>query len=50
MSGAKLIDRTHAEGTPWEKTYEEGSNKVIEDSLIKDYYKAIFDKLFSSDN
>lgn len=39
FSGWSLREKTHAVGTPWDKSYTEGHNSVIEDSLIAPHYR-----------
>lgn len=39
-SGWALREKTHAVGTPWEKTYIAGANAFIEDDLIAPHYRA----------
>lgn len=39
ISENRLIQLTHADGTPWSYTYVPYKNKVIENKLIKEYYK-----------
>ena len=38
MSTSTLVDISHCQ-TPWAKTYSEGKKKVIEKSLLIDYFK-----------
>ena len=52
LSAWDLSDLTHENGTPWEKTYSKKPGGVIEQHIIKEYFKKIitpyaFDVLFS---
>ena len=38
FTGSQLSALTHAEGTPWRKTFDRGDT-IISDEEIKDYYK-----------
>lgn len=39
FTGVELSALTHKPDTPWSRTYKEGCNITIEDSLILDHYK-----------
>ena len=41
--GTWLIDRTHAEDTPWSEVYKKNQNIEIPRKLIKSYYKKILE-------
>ena len=38
ISAKDLVDLTHMAGTPWSLTYRSGSNRIINNDLIKRYY------------
>lgn len=38
LSTSRLVEKSHEENTPWAKIYEEGKNKTIPNSLIKEYF------------
>lgn len=38
LNGLQLSTLTHAEGTPWQKTYDGGHFKSIPNTLIEEYY------------
>lgn len=37
----QIIDILHREGTPWWRVYVAGQNKIIPDTLTKDYYSGL---------
>jgi uncharacterized phage-associated protein len=39
LSGLQLSAITHEEGSPWSQTWDGTYNSVIDNSIIKDYYK-----------
>ncbi len=39
IPAGKLIELTHSKGTPWSLTYNTGQNRIIDNKLIKEYYK-----------
>lgn len=41
FTGLQLSSKTHEIGTPWEKVYDGHFYKVIDNSIIKDYYKEL---------
>lgn len=36
-----LVERTHKKGGPWDRVYKEGENRVITDSIIKQYHYVV---------
>lgn len=47
VSGNSLISRTHAENTPWDKSYKKGKfHTTIPNESIKEYYAEVFEKVF----
>lgn len=40
-STTKLVDMTHAKGSPWQQVYQEYENKVISKSSISEYFKTL---------
>ncbi len=39
ISAPRLVELTHSEGTPWKLTYVAGENRIIDEELIRKYYK-----------
>ena len=42
---SSLVNILHEPDTPWSKTYEQGKNNIIPDSLTKSYYKEFINKM-----
>ena len=45
IDAKKLIELTHKKGTPWDLTYMPQENKIIDNALIKRYYKKFMKNL-----
>jgi len=41
FSGLDLSTKTHIEGSPWFKSYDGTFNKIIDNDIIKEYYKGL---------
>lgn len=40
-TGFQLVDLTHKSKTPWSEVYVEGSSRIIDNEIIKQYYKKL---------
>lgn len=44
FDGLQLSSKTHEEGTPWHKSFNEFNSNIIDNFTIEDYYKGLIDE------